>query len=133
MRADDGFGPALLGRLSGRIRAVCIDAGTTPENQTAPIARAGPDVVILLDTADFGGEPGSLSLMDAARLSGSGCATTHSVSMSMLVEYLREQTGARIALLAVQPAVTRFGAPPCDEVSRALDIAERALMEVLGL
>lgn len=131
LRADDGFGPALVGRLAGRTRAVCIDAGTTPENQTAPVARAGPDAVIVVDTADFGGEPGRLSLMDADRISECGCATTHSMSMGMLADYIREATGARVALLAVQPAGTRFGEPPCPRVSEALDLAERLLLEAL--
>ena len=121
----------MVGRLSGRTGAVCIDAGTTPENQTAPIVRAGPDVVIIVDTADFGGEPGELSLMDAARISQCGAATTHAMSLRMLADYLMQQTGARTVLLAVQPAETGFGRPLCQRVSLALDTAESALLEVL--
>jgi hydrogenase maturation protease len=132
LRADDGFGPALVHRLDAAgTRAVCIDAGTTPENQTAPVARAEPDAVVILDTADSGAEPGSLSLMDAARISGCGCATTHSISLALLADYVRRETGAEVALLAVQPAVISFGAEMGEEVRRALDRAETALLEAL--
>lgn len=131
LKGDDGFGPALVRRLSGRTRAVCIDAGTTPENQTAPILRARPDAVIVLDAADFGGEPGELSLMDAARISQCGVATTHSMSLKLLADYLAGETGARMALLAVQPADTRFGKPLCARVAEAMDAAESAILEAL--
>jgi hydrogenase 3 maturation protease len=132
LRADDGFGPALLQRVAGRTRAVCIDAGTTPENQTGPVARADPDLVIILDAVDLGEEPGRLALVDASRLSGCGCATTHSISLSLLAEYLMGETGADVVLLAAQPAATGFGEPAGPEVSEALDVAEGALLEVLG-
>ena len=131
LRGDDGFGPALVGRLSGRIRAVCIDAGTTPENQTAPVLRARPDAVIVADAADFGGEPGELSLIEAGRVSQGGGATTHSMSLRLLADYLTGETGARIALLAAQPTDTRFGKPMGERVSQAMDAAESALLEVL--
>ncbi|MFO7951174.1 MAG: hydrogenase maturation protease [Candidatus Fermentibacteraceae bacterium] len=131
LRGDDGFGPALAGRLAGRTRAVCIDAGTTPENQTAPVLRARPDAVIVADAADFGGEPGDLSLIEAGRISECGGAITHSMSLKLLADYLTGETGARIALLAVQPADTRFGRPLCERVSQALDAAESAILEAL--
>jgi len=131
LRGDDGFGPALVERLAGRTRAVCIDAGTTPENQTAPVLRARPDAVIVLDAADFGGEPGELSLIEAGRISECGGATSHSMSLRLLADYLTGETGARMALLAVQPADTRFGKPLCARVAEALDAAASAILEAL--
>ena len=58
LRGDDGFGPALVQRLQGRVRPVCIDAGVAPENYLGRIVKEQPDTVLLVDAAHLGLEPG---------------------------------------------------------------------------
>ena len=67
-----------------------------------------PGTVLLIDTADFGGLPGDARLMKPSELAGGG-VSTHAGSPRMLARYLEARTGARVALLAIQPGDVAAG------------------------
>jgi hydrogenase 3 maturation protease len=102
LRGDDGVGPEAVRRLAGRIGAPCIDAGPAPENYLEKVARAGPDTVVIVDAADFGGRPGEVALYGADRIAAGGLST-HASSLRLVADYLAHRCGARVYLLAVQP------------------------------
>ena len=54
MKGDDGFGPALVERLSPKVKAVCIDAGSAPENYTGKIVKEKPDTILIVDALHLG-------------------------------------------------------------------------------
>ena len=53
LRGDDGFGPALIERLRGKVSATCIDAGIAPENYVGRIVKETPDTILLVDVASW--------------------------------------------------------------------------------
>lgn len=125
MKGDDGFGPALIDKLKGRIKAECIDAGTAPENYLGKIAKLDPETVLFVDAAYVGGEPGKYQVLRGEELLKTGF-TTHDISPKMLMDYLAEETRASIFLLGVQPERISLG----DEMSAPM---KNALNEITKL
>jgi hydrogenase 3 maturation protease len=132
LRGDDGFGPAVLRRLEGRIGCPLLDCGSAPENFAGKVRGMSPDVVLVVDAAELGAEPGELRLVEGARAGASGFST-HAAGLDMLFAYLGEQCGASGWLLAAQPAVLGLGEEMSAEMLGAVERAAGLLVEVLGV
>jgi len=83
-------------------------------------------VVLLIDAAELGAPPGATALLPARELVGRALFT-HRTPLRPLTEYLESETGAQVALLAVQPGPLRWG----DELSPPVAAAARDLAFVL--
>jgi hydrogenase maturation protease HycI len=121
LRGDDGFGPGIVGLLLGTPGLVCIDAGTTPENQIGSAARHRPDAVLIADAVHLGLEAGSCAMLgrnEIVRFSGLG---THDASPALFMERLEEATRAEVSMLAIQPKGLDFGSSLSDPVRGALE------------
>jgi hydrogenase 3 maturation protease len=129
-KGDDGAGSVLAGRM-GSLPATVIDAGTTPENYLEKIVQAGPDTLLIVDAADFGGSPGEIGVFDAEKIAGGGIST-HALSLDMTREYVGSRLpSAGVWLLAIQPVRldgTELSAP----VKESCDLIESALTELLS-
>ena len=128
MRGDDAFGPMVVERLRGRVRADLIDAGVSPENCLGKLSALKPRVVLLVDAVDFDGTPGDMALLDPAKLETTSFGT-HASSLALLEQFLSTGGVTRIALLAVQPKSCQFGDVVSDEVVAALDKAVGLVVE----
>jgi hydrogenase 3 maturation protease len=128
LRGDDGFGPALIGRLQGKIPLICIDAGNAPENYLGRIAREEPDTVLLVDAAHLGLEPGQCRILQPEEILKCGL-TTHDMSSRMLIEFLQNQTQADIFMLAVQPQNISLGEVMSECLIKTLDEIEMLILE----
>ena len=117
LRGDDGFGPALIARLRGRVRATCLDAGTTPECHTGPIIRERPETIVIVDAVHLGRAPGDWALLGGEELLTSGLST-HDASPRLLIDYLRERT---------QRACTVYQSDPDAEYAKTIEIDVSAL------
>jgi hydrogenase 3 maturation protease len=128
LKGDDGAGPFFIRGLSqicGRSRRigtvpVLVDAGEVPENYTGAVTKAKPDTVVIVDAADFSGKPGEIKIFRAEEISGAGLAT-HSMSLGVFTEYLKQETGAEIFLLAIQPKAVKPGASLSKEVKSSIN------------
>jgi hydrogenase 3 maturation protease len=130
LRGDDGAGSLVADRLRAWHPDVVFDAAQAPENYLAPIRRAAPDVVVLVDAADFGGRPGEVRTASAEDVEGSMMGT-HAAPLSMFMRVLKEDTGADVMLLAVQAVTTELGGDLSDEVAGAVDGLVSRLNEIL--
>lgn len=128
-RRDDAIGSLLAERLAGRFPCV-IDAGGVPENHLERVARARPDAILLVDAVDFGGGAGECRVLDPGAIAPSGLSS-HALSLGMAAEYLGARTGARVALLAIQPADVGPGTQLSDEVRPAMAFLEETLARAL--
>lgn len=131
-RRDDGAGSMAAERLSSQTEAVVLDAGEVPENFLEKAARSRPDTILLIDAVDFGGAKGELRVIDPELVAPTGLST-HAVSLHMAVQFLEARTGARIGLLAVQPAVVEAGTGLSAEVTSALGRLVRVLPVALSM
>jgi hydrogenase 3 maturation protease len=101
-RGDDGFGPAVIAALRGRIDAPLFDAGFAPENYAQRIAELAPDRILLLDAADLGVPAGTLRL--TRPVSGPTLSlSTHTGGLELLATYWEGACRADCALLLAQP------------------------------
>ena len=106
MKADDGAGmimtAALKERLVGFSEIRTYETGTAPENHLAAILAFKPEIIYLIDAADFNGEAGEFKLFPAHQVKSQGFST-HAISISLVIQFLKLQTKAEIFLLAIQP------------------------------
>jgi hydrogenase 3 maturation protease len=130
LRADDGAGSLVAERLRERYPDVVFNAAQAPENYLAPIRRADPDVVVLVDAADFGGSPGEVRAATPEDIDGLMMGT-HAAPLSMFMRVLKDETGADVMLLAVQAATTTLGADMTREVTDAVENLVSQLEELL--
>ncbi len=119
-RGDDGLGPCFAKMLKGKVSYEVIDAGVAPENQTGVISRLKPDTIIIVDAVDFEGEPGDVKIFSGEDL-GSGKISTHDISPKLLIEYLKESTGAAIYIVGVKPQSNKFGQGLSYSIKTSLD------------
>ena len=135
-RGDDGAGPALIKRLKSRrssracqtpaCQLFLMDVGETPENFLGKMVECKPDTILFVDAADFGAPAGSINLIDAEDLSAGGFST-HSSSISLVIDYLRRETQAKILLLGMQPERLGMG----DGLSKSVEKAIQKIEELV--
>ncbi len=130
LRADDGFGPALIERLKGKVKALCIDAATAPENYAGKIAKAKPDTILIVDALHLGLAPGKHEILRKDDIAKSGLST-HDISLKMFIEYLQTRTPADIFVLGVQPKNLSFGQEMSAELKKALEkVAQKCMSHI---
>jgi hydrogenase 3 maturation protease len=130
LRGDDGAGSLLARRLRDKYPDVVFDAAQAPENYVAPIRRAAPAAVVLVDAADFGGTPGEVRTAVAEDVEGLMMGT-HAAPLSMFMGVVAAETGADVRLVAVQVANTELGREMTREVADAVQELVSRLGELL--
>ena len=126
LKGDDGFGSELVQRLQGRMDAVCIDAGSAPENYLGSVVKENPDTLLLVDAVEMGLAPGEFRIMKPEEILDT-CVSTHDVSLRMLVDFIMNVRECDVYLLGVQPESVRFGDAISKPVSDAIDELETAI------
>jgi len=120
LKGDDGAGPCLIEKIKGSIKALCVDAGTAPENYLGKIIKENPDTVLFVDAADLKCSPGEYTLLEKQEILKTGF-TTHDLSPAVLIEYLEKETKARMYLLGIQPARLTLGDEMSEEVKKCVE------------
>jgi hydrogenase 3 maturation protease len=104
---------------------------SAPENCTGPIRRVNPSHLLVIDAAELGAAPGSVSILDAVQLTGvSFC--THALPLNVIVDYLLSSCpDCDVIVLGVQPAQLGFGralSPPVEGAAREIATLLRSVM-----
>jgi len=122
LRGDDGAGVEVIQRLEkrGKVHATLIDAGTVPENALGLITKASPTIIVLVDAADMNEQPGATRELAPAELDWAAFST-HAGSLELVVDFLRQETGADVRLIGIQTSVRDFGAEMSEPIDRAVD------------
>jgi len=126
-RNDDAAGVlvarALL-RYENPNHVLILRAGHAPENITAELRTFHPQLVLMVDAADMGKEPGAISLIPFEQIDGM-TASTHSLPLSMLAQYLTLELACTITLVGIQLKSNDIGGTVSPEVIDAVEeIAE---------
>ncbi len=121
---DDAVGVRIAGMLRVHQPAdeslLAIEAGPAPENFTAPLRRFRPDLVVLLDSALMGDEPGSVRWLDPRQAEGFS-ASTHTLPLNILLSFLTSELGCAVGLIGIQPEQTFADAPLTPRVQAAAE------------
>jgi len=119
-RGDDGVGPYLAERLAGQVDAEVINCEEIPESYTGVIRELQPDTIIILDAVSMGQKPGAVAVLTHQEVSTAGYST-HSASIGLLMKYLKQQTGAEVFLLGIQPGNTSYASPMTPHIRKTAD------------
>jgi len=131
LRADDAAGSIVAEQLRVRFPDRVFDGGQAPENFAGPVRRARPDTLIIVDAADFGGEPGEVRMARSDEVSGLMMGT-HAPPLSVLMSLLAEEAGADVYLVAVQVASTELGGTMSQEARAAASKLVEELSRLMG-
>lgn len=100
-RGDDAIGPVTIDFLMGKVPHA-IDAGSAPENVTGSVKKLKPKAIVLIDALIFkDAPPGSAFLVESEEIAQKGFS--HTLSLDFVMDYLREDSGADVFLIGVQP------------------------------
>ncbi|MEM0492865.1 MAG: hydrogenase maturation peptidase HycI [Candidatus Thermoplasmatota archaeon] len=103
-KGDDSAGPYIAKNLRSNDGRYVIDAGYSPENYTSVIKKIKPDTLIIIDAADMGLKPGSVRVIPLDKIKDTVNISTHSISLSLLLTYLREYVNiSNIIFIGIQP------------------------------
>ena len=131
IRGDDGFGPKLIEKIKKSVQAVCLDAGTAPENYLGKIIKENPDTVLIIDAVDLGKSPGEYEILKGEDIVKCGF-TTHDISPVMFIEYLTKETIASIYMLGVQPQNIDLGFEISPKLKEILNEVSGKILEVVN-
>jgi hydrogenase 3 maturation protease len=124
MRSDDGAGSILASRIQGKAPLIVFNAGTTPENYLEKIIKERPDTIVVIDAADFGGNPGEFELLEAKDIKTVNLFSTHNASISLTINYLQNNLEADIIILIIQPKSIILGDKISSEIEDTLNKLE---------
>jgi hydrogenase 3 maturation protease len=108
LKADDAAGPMVAEALRERFPDRAFDVGTIPESFIGPLRRANPDTVILVDAADFGGEPGETRVIAHGFADGVTLGS-HTLPLALFMEMVTLETAAETYVVAIQAQTTALG------------------------
>lgn len=129
MRADDGLGPALARRVGNTANITSVICEDLPENFTGDVRTAKPGSILIADAIDFKGEPGEVVMLKPEDLKEERFST-HRPSLRLLMEFLRNETGAETLLVGIQPKSTGFSPLLSSEVDETVNKIAGLLIEV---
>ncbi|MFX0107231.1 MAG: hydrogenase maturation peptidase HycI [Candidatus Hodarchaeota archaeon] len=124
LRTDDGLGLYVIEGLKhlGSSRVMVENVGSVPEAFAHPLAQFGAERVIMVDAADMMKPVGHIELVTKERIGGVALST-HRMPLSLLMQYLEDQTGGRTILIGVQPKSIQFGeglTPEIEQVAQKI-------------
>jgi len=131
LRGDDGLGCYLANQLKGRINALCIDTGPTPENYLGKMMKENPDTLLFIDAVHLNKQPGEFAIMHPLELAQQ-FPVTHGFSLKMCIDQLSQCISANIFFLGVQPQTVKIGASLSALIKNTLLCLEKWIVEAVN-
>ena len=97
--------PSVNAQQTRTISSLC-EAGHAPENKTGELRKFAPDLVLLIDAAEMGKEPGTVAWISEEDIDGMS-ASTHSLPLSMLAHYLTLELNCKVTIAGYSSGVER--------------------------
>jgi hydrogenase 3 maturation protease len=134
LKKDDYIGSFIVRKLKKKRslkKVLILDCGTTPENYTGIVKKFRPSHILVIDAAQLGMKPGNLVLVDIEKVQGL-TISTHNLPLRVLADYLKKDTGAKIALLGIQPKKIVFEMGLTEELQEAANDVVEILDKLLS-
>ena len=121
LRKDDGAGGVIAQKLKEKMGAIPVfDGGEAPENYLEKILACNPEIVLIIDTVNFEGQPGEIREFREGKLLHTDFST-HGMSLKLVMEYLKNRGVKEVKLIGIQPKDTGFGEGLSEEVEKSLE------------
>lgn len=134
LRADDGVGPYLIGKLKEELavgQAELIAVEDVPENYAFPIARLNVENVVFVDAVVAQGPPGTVLFGPLEEFEEVGePASTHKLALRLTGRVIAE-SGKKVFLLGIVPASTEFGKGMTPAIKQVADELGRLIIGFL--
>jgi hydrogenase 3 maturation protease len=124
LKGDDGIGN-VMARQFRHPGWLSVPCETVPENFTAVVKRQRPELLVIVDAADMGLEPGELRLVGKEMLGSAGFGT-HGMPLRHLVSHLGRHAG-RVLFIGIQPGNVELGG----KVSRGVERGKDMLIDIV--
>ena len=133
IRSDDFVGVKIVQDLQGEVseRVHLIECETVPESFMHEIVELKPSHMLLIDAAILGLKPGETRLVFPEQVTDFPAVTTHVLPLRVFCEYITKMTGAKIALLLIEPKNVEFGEGLNPEVRQIAEKITEMLLELL--
>jgi hydrogenase maturation protease HycI len=133
LRGDDAAGIAVVRAMApaAHERLLIVEGGPAPENQTGRLRFFQPDLVVLVDAAELGEDPGTVRWLEWQEAVGLS-ASTHTTPPSMLALFLVESLGCKVVLVGIQPQDIGFDTPLTAPVAAAVSRVVAELISLYG-
>ena len=119
-RCDDGVGPYIGEKLTSTKSVLVVNAEYSPERVIDEIVAFGPKSIVIIDAADFNGQPGEIRLIKAENISQT-TLSTHSIPLSVISQILINDTQAKVEFVGIQVKHVSMGENLSQEVKDAAD------------
>lgn len=122
LQQDDAAGLLLAQALRpfASDTVLVVEAGHAPENCAGLINRFAPHLLIVVDTAYLAETPGAVQVLDWREASGVS-ASTHTLPLRMVLQYVTAVTGCRVLLLGIQPQQVGVGTAVSEPVRQTIE------------
>jgi len=136
--ADDGFGPAVIEEMQNLTlpdNVMIVDAGLGGPHFIFTLL--DPEVtkkLIIVDIADYGAEPGSITKLRVEDLPPGAYRDAHSWDLTEPLQRIKDRVD--ITVIGVQPAkvtAPEFEIGLSDELQRAIPKTIRVILETIGV
>jgi hydrogenase 3 maturation protease len=134
IRTDDDIGLKIIQKLQGNLpeNVLLIEAETVPESYLSEIVEFEPTNVLLIDAAFLGLNVGEARLVEAEKIADFSAITTHLLPLRIFCDYIKQATGAKIALLLIEPKCMEFGEGLTVEIQAAAEKYAEILDQLLS-
>ncbi|MFW6305127.1 MAG: hydrogenase maturation peptidase HycI [Candidatus Saliniplasma sp.] len=100
IRGDDAVGE-LVAREFEKPGWETVDCGSVPENHIIMVEEGEYDLVLIIDAASMGLEPGEIRIVPREYL-GVFTMSTHALPLSLVMDYLEDKV-EKVVLIGIQP------------------------------
>jgi len=128
LKADDGVGPYIIEQLQkiAPPHIELINASTVPENFISHLIDTAPSLILLVDAALMGAEPGTIRLIEKSNIGGIAFSS-HQLPLTFFIEFVENNITTTILILGIQPYTDEFTLP----LSQPVQSAAQTIIQVL--
>lgn len=134
LKKDDFVGSFIARKLKNVAfskRVLILDCETVPESYTDKIIEFNPSHILVIDAAHLGMRPSNFKLVDFDKVHGL-TISTHNLPLSLFAKYLERVTGAKTALLGIQPSNIEFEIGLTKELRETANEIHKVIIKVLS-
>ncbi len=137
LRGDDIAGVLVAQKVERAAKRSGIESalkgfcgGSSPESFTGEIIRFNPTHVVMVDCADFGGEPGSASLFEKDSIEEISFST-HRLPTRIIADYLIHSLSCEILIIGIQPFSMGVCEPATPVIKRTTSKISSAVIDAV--
>ena len=139
LRSDDAAGVLLVRQLQAAVQAhpfqnlqfEAFEGANAPENATGFISAFKPTHILLVDAAEIGAPVGQFREICAEEILDI-CFSTHTLPLKIIIDYLKQATGAAVSVIGIQPGNLDFAGETTPEIEAGVLRLRHLLHKVMG-